>query len=475
MTQTDTAPDFGPNEPIFAAPRRSNWVRLRTMILLRWIAIAGQVVTVILSLVFLDLALPTGLIAVTIAVAVITNVAAALIYPENKRLNETGLAGVLVFDMVHLSTLLMLTGGLNNPFASLILAQVAISAAVLRLNATLLVCVVAVGLTTTNFWVYVPLSTTDGAEMHLPPLFRLGFWAAICIGVIFQAAYARRVTLEMTAMADALQATQMALAREQKLTDLGGVVAAAAHELGTPLSTIALVSGEMLEELGEDSDLRDDARLIRDQAERCRMILHSMGRAGKQDSHMRHAPLSAVLEEAAEPHGARGVELIYDLAPTGAVEFDPEDEEPVILRRPEVVHGLRNLIQNAVDFARSRVWIDARWSDETINLRIADDGPGFPPDLLPVLGDPFMRSRNAGRTTRREDSQGMGLGLFIAKTLLERSGAELVFANGVDQFTERSPHRTRTGAIVTLRWSRAALAAESGGRGALGDNQPTDI
>ncbi len=462
------SPPTGSPDPIFSGPRRSNWVRLRTLILLRWIAIGGQILAVLVAELALGLVLPNGLVAIAIAAAITTNVAATMIYPENQRVSERGLVCVLVFDMVQLSSLLMVTGGLNNPFASLILAQVAISAAVLGLRATLGVCAVALCLTSVNLFVYLPLSGEAGQTMSLDPMFRVGFWAAIVTGVVFQASYARRVTLEMTAMADALSATQMALAREQKLTDLGGVVAAAAHELGTPLATIALVSGEMLDETEEGSDLRNDARLIRDQAERCRVILHSMGRAGKQDQHMRQAPLSSILEEAAAPHGARGIALLYDLAAAPGELA----EEPVILRRPEIIHGIRNLIQNAVDFAETTVWIEARWTAARINLRIADDGPGYPVDLLPFLGDPFTRPRRRAVTQQRKNYEGMGLGLFIAKTLLERSGAEITFANGHDHATTR-PDAPRIGALVALDWPRAGLERPGGGRHALGENTPT--
>ncbi|MBJ3761522.1 ActS/PrrB/RegB family redox-sensitive histidine kinase [Maribius pontilimi] len=456
-----------PADVIFAGPRRSNWVRVRTLIALRWVAIGGQIVSVIVAQAFLDLRLEIGLIAVTIAAAIITNLTAVLIYPENKRLNESGLTGVLLFDMVQLSLLLMLTGGLNNPFASLILAQVAISATALRLRATLILCGVAVTLITVNMFIYVPLETRTGEILTLPPLFQLGFWAAICVGVLFQASYAHRVTREMTAMADALSATQMALSREQKLTDLGGVVAAAAHELGTPLATIALVSGELRDDETASPEIREDADLIRTQAERCRLILQSMGSSGKRDTHVQHAPLSAVLAEAAAPHADRGAMLLYDLSGRGA----RADDEPIIRRAPEIIHGIRNLVQNAVDFAEQTVWIDARWDDDRIVLRIADDGPGYPTDLLPVLGDPFTRRRRQQPAKRRKGYKGMGLGLFIAKTLLERSGAEVTFANGRDRFSQNAQQPGPKGAIAMLSWSRRAIETADAGRGQLDENR----
>ena len=457
----------GSHDPVFANARRADLVRLRTLVTLRWIAIAGQLVAVAAASTVFGLSLQHGPILATVGAAVITNLVAGFLYPETRRLGEAELIAVLIFDMVQLSVLLALTGGLNNPFALLILAQVTIAATALRSGATLAICGLAVLLVTVLARIHLPLVTASGVPLELPGLFLFGMWIAIVVGILFQAGYAQRVTSEMAAMADALAATQMALSREQKLTDLGGVVAAAAHELGTPLATIALVSGEMLDEIGDDS-LREDAQLIRDQAERCRLILRSMGRSGKDDLHLQRAPISSVVEEAAEPHQDRGVTILYDLAAEG-----DRSPQPAIPRRPEIIHGIRNLVQNAVDFAHGTVWIDIRWSEETVSLRISDDGPGFPPDLLPLLGDPFLSTRRGmGGRSRRHGDEGMGLGLFIAKTLLERSGAEIVFANGQDPRARPAPPGTRRGAIVVATWSRAALRAEVEGLPRFGENTP---
>src|SRR5690606_22437212 len=207
--------------------------------------------------------------------------------------------------------------------------------------------------------------------------------------IVFLGVYSHWIATEMRAMSGALQATQMALAREQKLTDLGGVVAAAAHELGTPLATIKLTSSELADDLPEGSEAREDALLIRQQADRCRDILRSMGRAGKDDLHLRSAPFTAIVDEAAEPHAGRGPALLFDHGPFDGASQSP----PVILRHPEIIHGLRNLIQNAVDFAASSVWIEARWSLDKITLRIMDDGPGYPAHLLGRIGDPQIPRR----------------------------------------------------------------------------------
>ncbi len=464
---THPPPPFAPGAPetVPAFDRRANWVRIQTLAFLRWIAIIGQITAVLIGRQVFGLDLELGPIAATIGAAVITNIIAVSVYPRNKRLSETELIATLIFDMVQLTTLLSLTGGLHNPFALLILAQIAISATALGRRPTIALCTIAIVLITGLLFVRLPLVTAEGELLQLPGVFVIGFWSAIVVGIIFEGSYARRVTSEVTAMADALAATQMALSREQKLTDLGGVVAAAAHELGTPLATIAVVSAELVEEVDSD-DHRADAQLIRDQAERCRQILRSMGQVGKRDRQVRIAPILGVIEEAADPHRGRGVEILID----AAAEAGGSPRQPTVERRPELIHGLRNLVQNAVDFAESRVWVDVRWSDMRVMIQISDDGPGYRADVLPRLGDPFLRNRReppAG--TRRTGYEGMGLGLFIAKTLLERSRAEITFANGRDVFAAIPSKRARRGAVVTLVWPRDEIAVDDD-RGPLGDN-----
>ncbi|MEM1164353.1 MAG: ActS/PrrB/RegB family redox-sensitive histidine kinase, partial [Pseudomonadota bacterium] len=393
---------------------------------------------------------------------------AIFIFPENKRLTESEVVSMLLFDITQLSFLLFLTGGLHNPFALLILAPVTISASALRLRSTIYLGTVALVLISIVGVYHIPLRTNDGFIMRMPQDFLFGFWMAIIIGLAFLASYARRVSAEIHAMSDALLATQMALVREQKLTDLGGVVAAAAHELGTPLATIKLVSTELVSEV-DDPDLQDDARLISEQADRCRDILRSMGRAGKDDKHLQRAPIDTVIREAAEPHLDRGKEILFEVSPLK----DGETQQPLIQRRPEIIHGLRNLVQNAVDFSTSSVWVDAHWNEEEIIIRITDDGAGFPPQVIGRLGDPFLRRRKSdAERAKRPEYEGMGLGLFIAKTLLERSGARLTFSNGSDPFLTTEEMPERNGAIIEVSWPRDRVSlARDQTVGTLGENE----
>ncbi|MEM8774491.1 MAG: ActS/PrrB/RegB family redox-sensitive histidine kinase [Pseudomonadota bacterium] len=442
------------------------WIRLRTLVILRWWAIPGQLTALIVAQQVLQISLAAAFCYFIVGLSVISNIVSTFVFPENRRLSDRETFSIVLFDMVQLSILLYLTGGLNNPFSILIVGPVTVSASALSTRSTVTLGILAIVVTSLLTQFFEPLRTVDGRLLEVPGMLLIGNWVAIIIAVCFLGAYSRWVVSEVASMSQALQATQMALAREQKLTDLGGVVAAAAHELGTPLATIKLASSELASELADDPDLHDDAVLIAEQADRCRDILRSMGRAGKDDLHMRHVPLSAVLEEAADPHRDRGKELLFEIGSRNTID----DPQPTIERKPEVVHGLRNLIQNAVDFSRSYVWIESVWDEASISVRIMDDGKGYPMQLFGRIGDPFMRRRVAGEDQQRPEYEGMGLGLFIAKTLLERTGAELSFANGSDATPNQNE---RVGAIVEVKWPREKIElAKRSDRRSLGPNEP---
>jgi two-component system sensor histidine kinase RegB len=452
---------------------RSHWIRLRTLILLRWVAIVGQPTAITVAQRMYHLQLELGLCYMAVGVSVIGNLIAILVFPENKRLTETENFLMVLFDLLQLSFLLYLTGGLHNPFALLLLGPVTISASMMGLRPTLIIGGTAIILVTLLAVFHLPLRTEQGFILRIPDVFVFGNWAAIIIATVFMGAYSRRISSEIHSMSQALSATQMALSREQKLTDLGGVVAAAAHELGTPLATIKLASAELIEELGDHPDLREDAELIRQQADRCRDILRDMGRAGKDDLHLRQAPLSTLISEAAEPHMHRGKTIHFEEGPGDGGNV----QQPSVLRKPEVIHGLRNLIQNAVDFSRANVWVESVWTEDFISIRILDDGRGFPPNLIGRIGDPFVRTRRSEKERNsRPEYEGMGLGLFIAKTLLERSGAELSFANGSDPYQTVRVDKERRGAIVEVVWPRAKIDAQTGENPVpVGFNQPIKV
>jgi two-component system sensor histidine kinase RegB len=449
----------------------TDWLRLRTLLFLRWAAILGQAVAIAVATLVVGIELPMDLCALALGAAVLANLLSMAIFPENRRLTEAEAFLSLLFDLCQLALMLFVTGGLSNPFAVLILAPAMVSASALNLRSTLILGGLSILFVVAASTWFIPLRDTGGQVLVLPSLFSFGFALSICIGILFMGLFSYRVAQEMRAMSDALAATQMALAREQKLTDLGGVVAAAAHELGTPLATIKLVATELIEIAGTNADLAEDARLIRDQADRCRDILRSMGKAGKSDEHMKTGPLCSVIREAAEPHLNRGKTVIFK----GLADPQTAATMPDLWRRPELIHGLRNLIQNAVDFASARVNIHADLQGQKLRLVIIDDGIGFPPQLLGRIGDPFLRGRTETAIpvdVARPGYEGMGLGLFIAKTLLERTGADLVFGNAADPFLTPDEQSALRGAVVTVTWAASEIVADA--KGSLGPNRLID-
>ena len=454
------------NQDLFPESKRGEWIRLRTMIFIRWVAVTGQLAAIIIAFQYFELALDLSLCFFAVGLSALANIVAGLFFPESKRLSELENVFMILFDLFQLAFLLFLTGGLNNPFSFLLVAPVVVSAAALKKKSTIIIGSSAVLIVTLLSYFFVPLETLSGKTLTIPDIFLFGNWVAISTGIVFLAFYSNRVTSELNTMSDALFATQAALSREQKLTDLGGVVAAAAHELGTPLATIKLTSSELIEELKNFPELHDDAMLIRDQADRCGNILNSMGGAGKDDLQMHQTLLAEIIREAAEPHSQRGVTIETKISDGHKGGID----EPYIIRRPEIIHGLRNMIQNAVDFATSKVWVESSWTKESITITISDDGYGYPPNLLGRLGDPFLGAK-IGKENR-QGYEGMGLGLFIAKTLLERTGAKISFSNGDRNQTSAHSKREASGAIVEIYWPRKKVESTSN---LFGENQNFSI
>lgn len=466
---------------MFDAQARGNWVRLRTLVMLRWMAAGGQLVTIFVATQVFGFQLPLNICALVISASVSFNVIAHIVHSSEKRLSEGGTLASLFFDLAQLVTLLTLTGGLDNPFTLLVIAPVTIAATALRLRSTLWLGGAALLSIPLLAFFRLPIILADGTLHEMPPVFRLGTAAALAIGLIFVALYARRVTAEVHAMSEALLATQLALAREQRLAAIGGIAAATAHELGTPLATIKLVAGELADELDDNPELADDVALIRSEAQRCGEILTDLSSGGRDDSQVKFAPVSAVVEEAALPHANRGKQLVIRIDGDAAPEAG--EDQPMIPRTPELIHGLRNAIQNAVDYADAHVWIDADTSGETLRIAIGDDGPGFSADILPRLGEPYVSTRRRGeRKAERNGYEGMGLGLFIARTLLERTGATVAFANGTDRRLRRerrpvlAPENAHPpGAIIELTWPMQSMVVSKGEtRRPLGRNRRFD-
>lgn len=418
-------------------------VRLRTLVLLRWLAISGQTGALIFVQFGLGFDLPLGWALAAVAVSAWVNLVLMTALPSQRLVKEWEAALQLGFDVIQLAVLLALTGGVANPFMLLFIAPVAVSASALRPAVTGCLTVLAAACVAALWIWHGPLPWIAGETFDLPPTYKAGVAVAVLIGLAFTSVYAWRVAAEEERLNQALLAAQDVLAREQKLSALGGLAAAAAHELGTPLATIHLVAREMAQGLPAESPLAEDVALLVSQAERCREILRQLARRGaERDAMHDRLSLAALLEEVSDPHRGLGREIEVSIGPMPGYEEAPA---PELVRAPEILHGLGNFLENAIGFAERRVRILASWSATELEIAIADDGPGFPPGVLQRLGEPYVSERGPA-----ESSGGLGLGFFIAKTLLERTGGAVEASN------RSGPQR---GALVVCRWPRRAIEA----------------
>jgi two-component system sensor histidine kinase RegB len=424
--------------------RNARQLRLDTLVRLRWLAIAGQAAAVTGVRFGLGFPLPFGLCFLVIAASVWVNLLLRIQFPASHRLSDNAATVLLAFDILQLAALLYLTGGLENPFAMLFLAPVLISATALKPERTLGLGLLAVGSASLLVLAHRPLPWFPGQTFTLPFLYVSGIWTAILLGTAFTGIYAWRVAEEARQLAQALAATELVLAREQHLSQLDGLAAAAAHELGTPLATIALVAKELNHALPQDGPVADDLKLLREQVERCRTILTKLTSMGQeQGGFLETVSLSHLVEEIVAPQRALGLDI--------AVIAKGDGPEPIGHKNPGVIYGLSNILDNAADFAASRVTVEACWSPHEVFIEIRDDGPGYAPDILLRVGEPYVTTRSAAQRTETDDEDGgsgLGLGLFIAKTLIERSGAQLTLTNAAPP---------GSGAIARIVWPRHAF------------------
>ncbi len=427
---------------------RSRFPRIDTLVRLRWLAVSGQLSAVLAVRYALGFPMPVAACLAVVFASVWVNLGLRLRFHHNDRLADRPAAALMAYDLLQLSLLLYLTGGLENPFSMLFLAPLMIAAVSLSAISTAALTLLVILCATTLTFNHRPVPWFPGEVLHLPALYRIGFWSAIVLGASFAAAYAWRVAEEARRLADALAATELVLAREQHLTQLDGLAAAAAHELGTPLATIKLGARDLQKQFPADSATGEDLALLVGEAERCRKILGTLTSLNTSDAAaiIGQLTLSHLIEEVVQPQRDFGIAIT--IAREGA------SPEPVCMRNPGVLYGLGNLVENAIDFASATVRITARWTEALTVLVIEDDGPGFAPDVVMSVGEPYLTTRS-NRKAKGEDSAGLGLGLFIAKTLLERSGAKVTTANAP------APGR---GARVTVLWQRADFER---GRGAL--------
>ncbi len=433
-----------PKDPRTLNYQQSRRLRLNTLIRLRWLAIIGQSAAILVVAYWFEFSTPVGACFALIAASAWINLYLAFRYPATHRLQPVAALAILVVDALQLAGLLYLTGGLANPFAILMIVPVVISATSLPLMYTALLGLLVGAAASLLVGYHLPLPWYELTGLAVPFLYVIGVWMAILSTIAFTAIYAWRVAEEARQLAAALSATELVLQREQHLSALDGLAAAAAHELGTPLATIALVVKEMQRTLEHDPKLHEDLALLRSQSERCKEILKRLTSLSSQsEEHLARLPLTSLIEDVISPHRDFGIEIRLEPGKT----IGPE---PVGRRNPGVIYGLGNLVENAVDFARESVAVRWDWDQDRVRIRVSDDGPGFPPEIMDRIGEPYMTTRSGAQL---EGGGGLGLGVFIAKTLLERSGAAVAFRNGSEP---------GQGAEVEITWAREVFLSQGG-------------
>jgi len=422
--------DVGASE--FRHPSRR--VRLDTILRLRWLAALGQIAAIFIVAQGLEFDVPVIPCIAIVGLSALLNLALQIVFDPMQRLEPVYAAALLALNIVELAGLLFFTGGLQNPFSFLFLAPVLILATALPIRFTIALGLLAVACASVLVYFHLPLPWDSDDPLVLPPIYLFGVWLSIVLAIGVTSLYAFQVTEEARKLSDALAATELVLTREQHLTQLDGLAAAAAHELGTPLSTIFLISRE-LEKTVKDGLLASDLKTLREQAQRCRDILAKITQLSSSGAPFDRMPLSTLIEEVVAPHRDFGVAIKVRIAVAGA-------REPVGARNPAILYGVGNILENAVDFARQAVEVNAWWNNEIVEIVISDDGPGIAPDILKRIGEPYLSRRPSDDDGERS---GLGLGVFIARTLLERTGAKVSFTNRI--FPDH-------GAVVHIAWPR---------------------
>src|SRR5215467_4833833 len=368
----------------FRHPRRH--IRLDTILRLRWLAALGQLAAIFIVEQGLEFDLPIVPCLIIIGLSALLNLALQMAFNPMQRLEPFWAAALLALNIVELAGLLYLTGGLENPFSFLFLAPVLISATAVPVRLTVSLGLLAVACASVLVFFHQPLPWDSDEPLVLPPIYLAGVWFSIVLAIGVTSLYAFQVTEESRKLSDALAATEPVLAREQHLTQLDGLAAAAAHELGTPLSTIVLVSRELEKTLSDNALAAGDIKTLREQAQRCRDILSKITQLSSTGAPFDHMKLSTLIEETVAPHRDFGVAIKVRIAVAGS-------REPVGSRNPAILYGVGNILENAVDFARATVEANAWWNNETIEIVISDDGPGFAPDILKRIGEPYLSRR----------------------------------------------------------------------------------
>ena len=410
----------------------------KTLVILRWIAIIGQYITISIVYFVLKFELPFFYCSIIIFIGVLTNFYLQFKFGKNQ-LNNFASTFFLFYDLLQLSVLLYLTGGVTNPFIILLIVPAIVSSTFLTLRSTInlsIVTIIVLIVLTIN---HLPLPHIGELHFHVPDIYLYAVPIAIIIGLIFLTYFGVRFGIESRKRTEALNRLELILAKEHELESIGLQAAAAAHSLGTPLSTITVIARELEKEIGSNPKYSKDVDLLLSQSKRCSDILKDLSKDQlKEDNFLSNIKIEELLDEIIRSFTEISEKKLFLLA-------EKNEHNPQIERTLEITYGLRNFIGNAVKYSNSSVDITLESNDKVTEIKVCDDGPGFSDDILDVLGEPYIRSKNKIINSK----SGLGLGTFIGKTLLERMKANVQF--------DKCPKTN--GAMVTIKWQTKDLLA----------------
>ncbi len=406
----------------------------KTFVFLRWIAIIGQFIALIIVYFFLQLEFPIIFCLTILFLGLVTNLFLQFKI-KSIQLKDFNAAFFLFYDLIQLSLLLYLTGGISNPFSILMIIPTIVSSTFLSMGTTIILGLLTVLFLFLLTIFHFPLPGIHDDNNTFPKLYLTGYFLAIIVGLVFISYFGIRFSGASKRRTEAVNKLQQVLAKEYELESLGGQAAAAAHSLGTPLATISIVSKELKKELINNKELSKDIDLLISQSKRCGEILKKISR--KQiidDDFLSTVKIDDLIEE-----------IINSFRETSSkkISLISDNNNINIERNPEIIYGLRNFIGNAVKFSKSKVDIILNIDSKIVEIKIQDDGPGFAEDIIDILGEPYIQSKSQELT----DQVGTGLGTFLGKTLLERKGAKIIFSNN-----------SKFGASVQVSWNLKDIA-----------------
>jgi two-component system sensor histidine kinase RegB len=403
-----------------------------TLTILRYIAIFGQFLAINIVYFYLELPFPIGPSYVIIFIGLLTNLYLQFGIKINQ-LKDIYASIFLIFDLIQLSSLLYLTGGIFNPFCFLLIIPAIVSSTFLSMGTTIILGFITSSLLLIISFFHLPLPGTEMKLLHFPDFYKIGIVISIFIGLIFLSYFGIRFAGETKKRSEALNKLQEVISKEYELESLGGQAAAAAHSLGTPLATISVVAKELKKEIGNNKDVSKDIDLLLSQTKRCSEILKQISKKQfEEDIFLSSIKFEDLLEE-----------IINSFKETTSKKINlitERDQNKIYIQRsPEVIYGLRNFIGNAVKFSKSEVKINLTSDQNLIEIKINDDGPGIPEDIINKIGEPYIKSKSILLSS----NSGLGLGTFLGKTLLERQKAKFKFKRNSDL----------GGALVIISWS----------------------